>query len=122
MVNQQESVEFQTDRVVCIDRGNVRLFAEIIDTTPDRARCWVRPLALAQAIPTSFDLEFLHDLRETSQLILPAALFREAVDTEVFPLLSALFHSDSNPNQEDSSRQALHQFIQDLYRSGMVMI
>jgi uncharacterized protein Yka (UPF0111/DUF47 family) len=115
MVIRETLIELQTDRIVCIERSDLLLFAEVIDTIPNPARCWVRPLAIAKSIPTSFELKFLHDLRETAQLILPIELFREALDTEVLPLLSVLFQMETNPEREKLSRVALHQFIHSLY-------
>jgi hypothetical protein len=116
MVIRETSIEFQTDRIVCIERSDVLLFAEVIDTIPNPARCWVRPLAIAKSIPTSFELKFLHDLRETAQLILPIELFREALDTEVLPLLSVLLQTETNLDREKLARLALHQFVDSLYR------
>jgi hypothetical protein len=116
MVIRETSLGFQTDRIVCIERSDLLLFAEVIDTIPNPPRCWVRPLAIAKSIPSSFELEFLHDLREAAQLILPIELFREALDTEVLPLLSVLLQTETNLEREKLSRIALHQFVNSLYR------
>jgi hypothetical protein len=40
----------------------------------------------------NFKLEFMSDLRDTAQLILPTDFFRDALDPEVLPLISELFH------------------------------
>jgi hypothetical protein len=126
MTDKYPIIEFKTDRIVCLDspresldRGaNLHLFAEVIDTILISSRCWVRPLAIARSNPENFELEFLHDLRDTSQLILPLNLFRYALDTEVLPLISELFHSASDSIRSVNAQQALHQFINDLYRSA----
>jgi hypothetical protein len=109
--------EFQTDQIVCLERNDSYLFAEVIDNIAISARCWVRPLAIARSNPRSFELELIHDLRDASQLILPAALFRYALDTEVLPLISELFHPDKDSTITLAARQALHKFIADVCRS-----
>ncbi len=117
--------EFKIDQIVCLEQGNSYLFAEVIDNIAVSARCWVRPLTIARLPPVgyandpqSFELEFLHDLRNGSQLILPAALFRYAVDTEVLPLMSELFHPDKDSTLTLAAKKALHTFIADIYRSA----
>jgi hypothetical protein len=109
--------EFKIDQIVCLEQGNSYLFAEVIDNIAISARCWVRPLTIAQSHPQSFELEFLHDLRDASQLILPAALFRYALDTEVLPLISELFHPDKDSILTLEAKRALHKFIADIYPS-----
>jgi hypothetical protein len=120
MTEKTSVIEFKTDRIVCIDREDLHLFAEVIDTIAIDDRCWVRPLAIARSTPESFKLEFLHDLRDTAQLILPVDLFRDALDTEVLPLISELFHSDRDSPKSTNAQRILYQFITDLYRSPIV--
>jgi L-rhamnose isomerase len=115
MTDKYSSIEFKTDRIVCLDRGNLHLFAEVIDDTVVEARCWVRPLAIARSTPERFNLEFLHDLRDASQLILPTSLFRDALDTEVLPLISELFHPAQDSMRSTNVQKILYQFIADLY-------
>jgi hypothetical protein len=109
---------FCTNQIICIELDDLRLFAEVIQMIPDRDRLWARPLALAQQ--DNFDLRLLHDLREAPQLILPPVLFREALDTEVMPLMTELFQLETQtkpaPNMELLGRQALHAFVGDLLR------
>lgn len=133
MTHKNSASEVKIARIVCLDspRGKDHLFAEVIDTITITARYWVKPLALARSNPEKFELEFLYDLRDTSQLILPANLFRDALDTEVIPLISELYHpveSSTRSSHERlgygdrrvistiNARSALHQFINDLYR------
>jgi hypothetical protein len=113
--NKNTEIEFKTNRIICLDRGDLLLFAEVIDTIPATARYWVRPLTIARSSPTSFQLEFLYDLRETADLILPIVLFRDALDTEVLPLVCELFQGEVDSSQATIARRALHQFIADLY-------
>jgi hypothetical protein len=84
-----------------------------------RSRCWAKPLALAEVVPESLQLTLRYDLRESSHLLLPATFFRAALDVELIPLMTALFHPEKSGSGQDSqlesaTRQALHQFIRDL--------
>ncbi len=115
--------QFAPQQVVCIEQGDLRLFGEVVQMVPVRSRCWARPLAIAQVMPDSFQLALRYDLRESSHLLLPAAVFRAALDTELIPLMTALFHPEIHPEKQDpydeiqaesATRQALHEFIQAL--------
>ncbi len=117
MIDKPATIEFKTGQIVCLERSDLYLFAEVIDNIAISARCWVRPLAIARSNPQSFELEFIHDLRDASQLILPATLFRYALDTEVLPLISELFHPNKDSTITLAARQALHTFIADICRS-----
>ena len=122
MTDKYSTDEFKTDQIVCIDfprnrqRENLHLFAEVIDNIAISSRCWARPLAIARSNPESFELEFLHDLRDASQLILPTNLFRYALDTEVIPLISELYNPTKDWNQSTNAQSILYQFISDLYQ------
>ncbi len=107
--------EVKTERIVCLDCQDLHLFSEVIETIAATDCYWVRPLAIARSSPESFNLEFLYDLQDTAQLILPIALFRDALDTEVLPLISELFHQDRDPARSTNARKALHEFIANLY-------
>lgn len=122
-------VEVKAARIVCLDapsiedrpsahqrlhRDRLYLFAEVIDTIEISSRYWVRPLVLARSNP-EIQLEFLHDLRDAAQLILPIDLFRDALDTEVLPLISELFHPTKDSTRSANAQKVLYQFIADLY-------
>ena len=114
-----QSESFSPNQVVCIEQGERLLFAEVVQMVPERSRCWARPLAIAQIMHNSLSLELLHDLRESAHLLLPAVLFRSALDVEMMPLMTALYHPEKtepgdNTPLESATRQALHQFIQGL--------
>ena len=114
MLSDAES--FSPNQVVCIEQGPLLLFAEVVQMVPERSRCWARPLAIAQVMPNSRVLGLLHDLRESAHLLLPAVMFRSALDVEVIPLMTALYHPEKTEPGEDvplesSARKALHQFI-----------
>ncbi len=111
--------EFTPQQVVCIEQGSLRLFAEVVQMVALRSRCWARPLALAEVVPESLQLALRYDLRESSHLLLPATVFRAALDVELIPLMTALFHpekpgSGEASQAESATRQALHGFIRDL--------
>jgi hypothetical protein len=107
---------FSPQEIVCIDSGDLRLFAEVIQLIPERDRCWAKPLVLANYV--EFQLGLLHDLRECSQLILPINLFRSALDTEVIPVMMDLFELEKTPDRSANdillSRQALNNFVRSL--------
>ncbi len=109
---------FCHNQIICIELDDLRLFAEVIQMIPNRDRLWARPLALAQQ--EHYDLHLLYDLREAPQLILPPSLFREALDTEVMPLMTELFQWEAlakpEPNTEVLGRQALQAFVRNLLR------
>jgi hypothetical protein len=118
---------FSPNQIICIESGELRLFAEVIQMIPERDRLddytkadrlWARPLALATQ--GSFDLRLLHDLREASQLILPSVLFREALDTEVMPLMTELFQLEVLTKPESTTelmgQRALQNFVGVLFR------
>jgi hypothetical protein len=126
MIDKPTTIKFNPDQIVCLERDDLYLFAEVIDNIAISARCWVRPLALARLPPVgyandphNFELKFLHDLRDASQLILPAALFRYALDTEVLPLMTELFQPDKDSTLTLAAKQALHQFIANIYQSSI---
>ena len=121
--SKSEALIFSPNQVVCIERGQLRLFAEVVQMVPERSRCWARPVAIAQVLPDSLSLGLLHDLRESAHLLLPAVMFRAALDVEVMPLMTALYHPEKTELGEDAplelrsestTRQALHQFVQGL--------
>jgi hypothetical protein len=118
MIEKNLPVEVQMAQIVCLDsrQGEDRLFAEVIETIFISSRYWVKPLAIARSNPDRFELEFLYDLRNTSQLILPIDLFRDALDTEVIPLISELFHPTEGATKSVNAQTALHQFLANLYR------
>jgi hypothetical protein len=121
--SKSEALIFSPNQVVCIERGQLRLFAEVVQMVPERSRCWARPMAIAQVMPDSLSLGLLHDLRESAHLLLPAIMFRAALDVEVMPLMTALYHPEKTELRDDAllelraestTRQALHQFVQGL--------
>jgi hypothetical protein len=113
MVELESLVQFSPNQVVCLEQGELRLFGEVVQMVPERSRCWVRPLAMAQVVPESLKLLLLYDLRESSHLVLPAQVFREALDTEVIPIMGALFHPEKEVvvDNSEAARISLHQFI-----------
>jgi hypothetical protein len=117
MTDKNLPVEVKIARIVCLDSRHEKdcLFAEVIDIIEISDRYWVKPLALARFNPERFQLEFLYDLRDTSQLILPIDLFRDALDTEVIPLISELYHPVECSTPRINAQTALHQFIADLF-------
>ena len=113
MVELGSLVQFSPNQVICLEQGELLLFVEVVQMVPERLRCLVRPLAMAQVVPESLKLLLLYDLRESSHLVLPAQVFREALDTEVIPIMGALFHPEKEVvvDNSDAGRISLHQLI-----------
>lgn len=96
---------------------------QIVET---RDLCWARPLALVNdfsredpsLLPEeSTRLPALYDLRQGSDLLLPKVLFRQAIDTEVMPLLSQLFCNVEKAEDTIATHQLLNQFIRQVWQA-----
>ncbi len=114
----QESIgsayQFQPRQIVCLEYENIRLYSEVIEVVVSRQVCWVRPLLLAVSLIGNDPLTLfspkqtlLYDLRQGSDLLWPASLFRPALDTEVIPLLVQLENPDDiqQANNSDAHKQ-----------------
>ncbi len=107
---------FQPCQIVCLEHGSSRLYAEVVQVAEPRRVCWVRPLALIMGNPAiALEAQFpeLHDLRQGSDLLLPIALFRLAIDTEVMPVLTHLYSDNSAAISKtgQTNHQHLSQFV-----------
>ena len=86
---------FSPAQIGCLEHGASRLYAEVVQTVEATQICWVRPLLLTHGAAVEDPVEpdperQLADLRQGSDLLLPIALFRGALDVEVIPLLAQL--------------------------------
>ncbi len=103
--------EFQPYQIVCLEHGSTYLYAEVVQMADGKQICWVRPLALIEGTleriqdTNSVHSSKLYDLRQSSDLLLPSALFRDALDTEAVPLLSQLSGSIDFPASEAQPAQ-----------------
>lgn len=110
---------FQPSQIVCLEHGDTCLYAEVIQVLETRKMCWVRPLILKVLSSESDDKNSqemsekltLWDLREGADLVWPICLFREAIDTEVIPLLAELEFLDSYQKNQQISHQQLRRFV-----------
>ncbi|OUC12772.1 MAG: hypothetical protein B0A82_20550 [Alkalinema sp. CACIAM 70d] len=107
---------FSPNQIVCIEQDAEFVFGEVVQMVPSRGLCWARPIAIARPVPNLFLLELVQDLRDSSDLLLPAALFREALDTEVLPLMSALLNPEkpAPPQHSQDARRWLNQFVRQI--------
>lgn len=114
------SPEFQPNQIICLEEGDRRLYAEVIDIITQRALIWARPLLLVSgwaAVEQSGRVEpaQLEDLHEAAHLLLPIRLFRAAIDMELLPLFPYLSGSEAKlPGQQAASR--MHQFIDQVWQ------
>jgi hypothetical protein len=116
---------FQPCQIVCLEHETGCLYAEVIQIVEARQICWVRPLILAikgsnTDYQDAIEPACYYDLRSGSDLLYPLALFRAALDTEIVPLLAALYASDhdSDGNQiNPNGHHQLRQFIQKVWQT-----
>ncbi|KAM3092279.1 hypothetical protein ACKFKG_22750 [Phormidesmis sp. 146-35] len=123
---------FQPSQIVCLEHETTRLYAEVVQIVEVRQLCWARPLVLimgsdSERMLQAIDPKNLQDLRQGADLLLPAILFRQALDVEVIPLLSQLYRSEgdwegheaispSSP-QAIAARQSLNQLIRQIWQA-----
>ena len=123
-----ETPPFQPYQIVCLQHETTCLYAEVIQIVERRHRCWVRPLVLVRRSVEALNQEATlweqsecYDLRQDSDLLLPLALFRVALDTEVLPCLTNFCANDRTTSEQDHSRQDGHvpfrQFIQQIWQA-----
>lgn len=110
--------EFQPYQIVCLEHESTYLYAEVVQMADGKQVCWVRPLVLIEGTlegihdTKSGHKSKLYDLRQSSDLLLPSALFRDALDTEAVPLLSHLSDLiDSSINKTELPQDRLSQFV-----------
>ncbi|NJM57252.1 MAG: hypothetical protein HC857_07205 [Synechococcales cyanobacterium RU_4_20] len=114
------SPEFQPNQIICLEEGDRRLYAEVIDIIAQRALIWARPLLLVSGWSTversgRVEPAQLEDLHEAAHLLLPIRLFRAAIDMELLPLFPFLSGSGAKlPAEAAASR--MHQFIDQVWQ------
>ncbi|WP_414515113.1 hypothetical protein [Nostoc sp. PCC 9305] len=109
------SLDFlQTGQIVSLEYGDRNLYAEVIQFVVSRQLCWVRPLLMVTFIEES---PLITDLRDASDLLWPANLFRPALDTEVITFLSQLLAKEPKTEPDSVAKQQLNQFIHQLWQA-----
>ncbi|HTL90196.1 MAG TPA: hypothetical protein VL134_12410 [Leptolyngbya sp.] len=122
MSEASQQFSFQPSQIVFLEHDTSRLYAEVIQFVELRQLCWVRPIALVTALDypdwTDYDRLTLQNLQDGSDLMCPAALFQEALDMEVLPLLDRLysFETEFKPNKLSPHRY-LQQFVQQIWEA-----
>ena len=111
--------EFKHLQIVCLEQENTYLYNEVIQVVEKRDLSWVRPLVLVLRSANNGEIEKIVDVRGTSDLLLGTRLFREALDTEVIPLLLSIEPSDLLIIASDGARAELHKFIEKFVRANM---
>ncbi len=103
--------------IYCIDHQSQTLYVELIQVVESRQLAWVRPLMLLAS--GEMLASTLYGRQEEADLLCPLPLLRQALDTEVIPLLSkATQLSDSSLSDSDTDdrglgdRGWLHRFLQ----------
>ena len=122
--------DFQVYQIICLEYEDTRLYAEVIQVAAARQTCWVRPLVLVVSSSSITETELqlgygdqtlqFYDLRQGADLLWPTKLFREALDTEVLPLLLQLESQDHKADHQTAAlaaRQRLQQFIHQVWQA-----
>lgn len=115
-------------QIVCMEHGTSYLYAEVIQIIETRRLCWARPLMLVMCAKETFTCDSTvwepsdwYDLRQDSDLLLPLALFRVPLDTEVFSWITSLYADDcetvESSNHHKSGHQLFRQFVQDVWQA-----
>jgi hypothetical protein len=109
------SLDFlQPGQIVSLEHGDKNLYAEVIQFVVSRQLCWVRPLLMVTLIEES---PLITDLRDASDLLWPANLFRPALDTEVITFLSQVLAKEPKTEPNSTAKQQLNQFIHQLWQA-----
>ena len=123
-VSIDSAYKFQPRQIVCLEHGNTRLYAEVIEVVPSRQVCWVRPVLLAKLAPdynphweVSPEQLTLYDLRQGADLLWPTSLFRLALDTEVIPLFVQLDDPDFSRENNPDAHQQLSCFVSEVWQT-----
>jgi len=107
---------FQPFQIVGLEDEATCLYAEVVQVVAATQVCWVRPLILVHRPTLQFegamgDDPTIYDLRQGSDLLLPIQLFREALDSEVIPLLSRLQNLNEDDCVHPNHHSTLNQFV-----------
>jgi hypothetical protein len=98
---------FSPHQIVCLSCLDSKLYAEVIQIIVDRSSIWVRPLLFL-----SGENEDPIDTRDGSDIILPIALFRPALDTEVLPIFSQIVKNNPSPPSPHHLQNFIRQICQ----------
>ncbi|OYE01796.1 hypothetical protein CDG79_27640 [Nostoc sp. 'Peltigera membranacea cyanobiont' 232] len=110
------SLDFlQPGQIVSLEHGDKNLYAEVIQFVVSRQLCWVRPLLMVTLIQES---PLITDLRDASDLLWPANLFRQALDTEVITFLSQILAKEPKTEPDSFAKQQLNQFIHQIWQAS----
>lgn len=107
----QKDLRFQSCQMVYLESAQARVYAEMVQFVESRNLCWARPLALV-ANWMDWEDRQIYDLRDGSDLLCPAPLFHEALDTDTLPILSELYSTDTLLD----GKGKLHQFMRQLWQ------
>ena len=110
--------------IVYVELAHTRLYAELIQVIESRQRSWVRPLCLCEYQSLNESVPFpqaLYDIRGGADLVWPTAVFTEAIDTDMLPILMELspdapaLGTKLKPQspQEKEAKRKLNQFLGD---------
>ena len=112
---------FEVNQIICLEDRDTCLYGEVIQLIPSRGLCWFRPICMTKSNSQQerdSGIKQLIYLRSGSDLLWPMSLFRPALDTEVVSWLVDLDDTNKSTEQQASSRQYLHQFVQQVWETN----
>jgi len=115
---------FSPHQIVCLEHDQSYLYGEVIQIIESKNLCWMRPLLLAvfppvvRSVDDFLEAKELLDLRFTSDVAYPLALFRPALDTEVIPLIGQLEILEETKQPNAGSKQKLRQFLEQIWQDN----
>jgi hypothetical protein len=107
------NLDFQPGQIVSLEHSDKNLYAEVIQVVVSRQLCWVRPLFL---VTHTAESPLMTDLRDASDLLWPAQVFRPALDTEVITLWSQILAKEPKAEPDLAAKQQLHHFIEQAWQ------
>ncbi len=108
-------LNFQPGQIVSLVHGDKWLYAEVIQVVLSPRLCWVRPLLL---VTFAEEPPIITDLRDASDILWPADVFRPALDTEVITLLSQVLAKEAKPGTDSNVKYQLNQFIHQVWQAN----
>ena len=131
----EEKIEIEAlnpSQIICLEHDQQRLYVELIQILRDRQAGWLRPLCLcipveqtrSDTYPNSVQVMcgetayFLHDLRQTVDLVWPLAQCRMVLDTEALPILSNLDPDPTPVAKREDERRILSCFVNRMWRES----
>ena len=101
---------FTPQQVICLEQGERRLYASVIQFIELQQTYWLRPLCLVENSGTKPSIISLH---RTSDVIVPRGSFRQAWDTEILEFWTELYDDSNSYEDNPAGRGEVHRFLRE---------